>query len=63
MGALHFPFVQAPSGIAIFPSHITIAVVPGAVEASKLDSPAFNVALRCHAPPVRCILASPPIRV
>jgi hypothetical protein len=63
MGALHFPFVEASPGFGIFPGHVAVAVVPGAVEAPRLDSPAFNVALRCHAPPVPCILASPPIRI
>jgi len=63
MGALHFPFVQASSGFGISPSHVVIAIVPAVVEAPRLDSPAFNVALRCHAPPVPCSLSSPPIRI
>jgi hypothetical protein len=63
MGALHFPFVEASSGFGTFPSHVAIEVVPGAVEAPRLDLRAFNVALRCHAPPVPWILASPPIRI
>lgn len=62
MQASQLPFVEA-SVSGIFPHLVAIAEVPGAIEAPKLDSPAFDVGLRCHAPPLTCVLAPPPIRI
>ena len=63
MGAQHYPFVEASSAFSIFSSHVAIAAVTGALEAPRMDAPAFHVAVRCHAPPVSRVLASPPIRI